>query len=121
MERDSKGGNEATFKMIYVADLRNADSIPANTSLPAIVNKGETLPHGIRVVEKRPFLDFLDSRFGLAGEAMPRKLEGLTWGPTLSDGRSLLVVCSDNDFETPQTSLFYFFAVSRAPQPGSNE
>ncbi len=121
LERDSKGGTEAAFKMIYVADLRNADPISANASLPANLNKGETLPDGIRVVEKRPFLNLLDTRFGLAGEAMPRKLEGLTWGPTLGDGRSLLVVCSDNDFETPQSSRFYFFAVNRAPQPGPTE
>lgn len=121
LERDSKGGSKAAFKMIYVADLRKADAIPANTSLPANVKKGESLPHGIRTAEKRPFLNLLDTRFGLTGDAMPKKLEGLTWGPTLEDGRSLLVVCSDNDFETPQTSFFYFFAVNRAPQPGSNE
>ena len=50
------------------------------------------LPPGTKPVAKRLFLDFLDPKFGLAGSDFPEKIEGLTWGPDLPDGRRLLVV-----------------------------
>jgi hypothetical protein len=52
-------------------------------------------------------LDFLDPRLGLAGESFPEKLEGLTFGPRLLDGRDRLIVTSDNDFERDQPSCFF--------------
>jgi hypothetical protein len=53
----------------------------------------------------------LDRRFGLVGDSCPEKVEGLTFGPSLPDGRRLLIVCVDNDFQPDQSSWFYAFAV----------
>jgi hypothetical protein len=65
-------------------------------------------------VAKRPFLDLLAPRFGLATDGFPAKIEGLTWGPDLPDGHRLLLVASDNDLVAKNASYFYAFAVDRA-------
>jgi hypothetical protein len=48
----------------------------------------------------------------LAGAQAPEKPEGITWGANLPDGRRLLIVCTDNDFENERTSEFYAFAIA---------
>ena len=77
------------------------DSLPA-TGLPA----------GIRAVTKRLFLDLLDPKWGLVGEAFPAKIEGITFGPPLKDGSRLLLISSDNDFKPDESSYVFAFAVS---------
>jgi len=106
IERDGKAGKEAAFKRIMVADFARATDVSAIESLP-----NEKLPDGVVACVKRPFLDLLDARFGLAGEAMPEKIEGLCWGPNLSDGRRTLLVSTDNDFKPDQPSFIWVFAV----------
>lgn len=105
IERDGKEGKEATAKKIYRIDLRNAPTIEGTECLPA---------NGLATdvcVKKQLLIDLLDPKFGLAGEKFPQKVEGLSFGPTLLDGRRLLVVCTDNDFMGEKASWFYFFAV----------
>ena len=41
----------------------------------------------------------------------PDNLEGMTFGPTLPDGRVLLIVVSDNNFNPFQTTQFIALAV----------
>ena len=62
-------------------------------------------------VRKSVFLDLLDPAWALAGESMPEKIEGLTFGPVLADGRQTLLVSTDNDFESAAASEIWVFAV----------
>lgn len=107
LERDNKPGLEAKSKRIYEADFSKATDVSQVGSLPAT-----TLPTGVQPIRKRLFLDLLDKRFGLHNKELPAKIEGLAFGPDLSDGRRLLIVCSDNDFNRDQPSQLYVFAVS---------
>ncbi len=106
IEQDGKAGENAAYKKIVSISLRGATEIANEIVLPP----GD-LPASIRPANKTDFIDLLAPEFGLAGPAMPEKIEGLCWGPHLADGRRLLVVATDNDFKSNQDSLFYFFAV----------
>jgi hypothetical protein len=105
LERDSKPGQKSKSKSLHKISCAAATDVSAVDSLAA-----DRLPVGVVPVTKEVFLDLREDRFGLA-DRLPKKIEGLAWGPNLKDGRKLLVVCSDNDFETDQDSQFYFFAV----------
>jgi hypothetical protein len=108
IERDGEAAEHAAFKRIMAIDLKNATDTSAIASFPA-----KAIPPGVRPVKKTTFIDLLDPRFGLAGRQLPEKQEGLAWGPTLPDGRSLLWICVDNDFKPAAPNLFYAFAVPR--------
>jgi hypothetical protein len=107
LERDSKGGKEAKFKRIYLADAREATDV-SNVSR---LGRSE-LPKNVHPVKKELLVDLLDDRWGLGGSSAAEKPEGLTWGKRLSDGRRLLIVCIDNDFESDRASEFYAFAIA---------
>jgi hypothetical protein len=106
LERDSLAGKDARFKRIYKVELGKASDVSQVDSLPT-----RGLPQGITPVAKELFLDFLDPRFGLAGKRFAEKLESLAFGPDLPDGRRLLMVGIDNDFNEPEPNLFLAFAV----------
>ncbi|MDX1930290.1 MAG: esterase-like activity of phytase family protein [Pirellulaceae bacterium] len=107
IERDSNAGNDAKFKHIYLADTQGATDVSSIASLPRT-----QLPESVKPISKSLLIDLRDDRFGLGGEATAEKPEGLCWGPDLPDGRRLLVVCVDNDFEVDRQSEFYAFAIS---------
>lgn len=109
LERDGKAGQKARFKRIFAANLDAATDVAAVDSLPV-----NGLPDGIQPVGKRPYLDLLDAHWPLAGDAFPEKTEGLALGPTLPDGRRLLVITSDNDFQSDVPTRFDVFAVPNA-------
>lgn len=109
LERDSKAGQEAAFKKVFRIDLTDATDTSTVDSLPLV-----QLPTEIKPVSKRLLIDFLDPRFGLAGEKCPEKFEGITFGPALPDGRRTLVVSVDNDFNSASSSWIHVFAI----QPG---
>lgn len=113
LERDGKAGAAAKARGLYRIDLSEASDISAIQALPAA-----GAPAGIRPVTKKPFLDFMDPRFGLAGPTMPEKIEGLAFGPDLPDGRHLLIVTIDNDLKANTPSLFWAFAVAPPDLPG---
>jgi hypothetical protein len=113
LERDGEAGNKAKFKRLFKIDISNATDIRALKQLPST-----EIPQDVIPVAKQPFLDFLNPKFGLAGESFPEKLEGLTFGPSLPDGRYLLIVTSDNDFERDQPSRFLAFAIDTQDLPG---
>ena len=105
LERDSKSGVEAKVKRIYLADVHEASDVSELASLR------QTNDHDISPVSKHLLIDLLDDRFQLSGERAPEKPEGLCWGPVLPDGRRMLIVCVDNDFESNRSSEFLVFAV----------
>jgi hypothetical protein len=112
LERDGKAGVEAKSKKIYLIDIDGATDVSAIESLPA----GE-LPDTIAPVRKKLLLDLLDPKFKLAGEGMPEKIEGLTWGPELADGRLTLLVTSDNDLNPKQPTHVWMFAIEKSDLP----
>lgn len=113
IERDGKAGKKSRFKKIMQIDISKATEIQDWERLPS-----DTIPADIQPVAKRTLIDLLDPRFGLAGKNMPEKIEGLTFGPKLSDGRRTLLVASDNDFIVEQPTVIYCFAIGN-PVSGS--
>jgi hypothetical protein len=107
LERDSRVGSEARIKHIYLADIRGATDV---TFVPSL-NRSD-LPASVRAISKTLLIDLRDDRFGLGGEETAEKPEGLCWGPNLPDGRRMLMICVDNDFEVERKSDFYAFAIS---------
>jgi hypothetical protein len=106
LERDSFAGEQAAFRKLIHIDLTDATNIAGTQALP-----NDTLPKSVHPVKKRVFLDLLDPQWKLAGASMPEKIEGLTFGPSLPDGRRTLVIGTDNDFESLNPSLIWVFAV----------
>jgi hypothetical protein len=106
LERDSKAGDAAEFKRLYLADLSSATDITGRRRLPA-----NRLRDAVQPVAKTLLLDLLAPQHGLTGAAVPAKVEGITFGPNLPDGRRLLLVCTDNDFQPDQPSWLYAFAI----------
>ena len=109
IERDGQAGDKATFKRIMAIDIKDATDTSHVARFPH-----KAVPPGMRPVKKSTFIDLLDPKFGLVGDKLPEKMEGLAWGPALPDGRDLLWVCVDNDFKSKSSSLFYAFAVRRS-------
>lgn len=105
LERDSLAGEAAAWRRLIEIDLSNASDISGTASLPA------ELPPHIQPVARREFLDLLDPRWELAGASMPEKIEGLTFGPLLGDGRQTLLLSTDNDFESAEPSRIWVFAL----------
>jgi hypothetical protein len=106
LERDGDAGESAGFKKIFRISTKNATDVSKILELPA-----PKLPEGIVPVTKTLFLDLLDPKFGLKGKDFPAKIEGLTFGPDLTDGRKLLIITTDNDFKPDEPTWIYAFAV----------
>ena len=106
LERDSESGKSAQYRKLIQIDLSHATDVSSMHKLPA----GD-LPADIVPVTRSEYLDFLAPQWNLAGAKMPEKIEGLTFGPTLADGRKTLLVGTDNDFESKAASLIWVFAV----------
>ena len=113
VERDNRSNLQSppqapTCKTIYKIDLNGATDVSAIASLPA-----GALPVGITPVTKSLFINLLDADFNLSS-TIPEKIEGLSWGPDLPDGRHLLYVISDNDLNPSLATQIYAFAVEPA-------
>jgi Esterase-like activity of phytase len=110
LERDNRSNLQTppqapTRKKIYKIDLTGATDVSNVASLPA-----GSLPAEIIPVAKTLFIDLLDPAFNLA-PTIPEKLEGLSFGPDLPDGRHLLYVISDNDLNPTLATQIYAFAI----------
>ncbi len=112
LERDGKAGTEARSKKIYLIDIEGATDVSGVEKLPSA-----DLPETIKPVSKKLFIDLLDPKFKLAGEGMPEKIEGLTWGPELADGRLTLLVTTDNDLNPKQSTHVWMFAIDKSDLP----
>jgi hypothetical protein len=110
IERDDEKGQDARFKKIMKIDIDGATDIQNIFALP------NQLPAAIKPVKKEPWLDFLEPKFNLAGKSFPEKIEGLTFGPSLPDGRRILVVTTDNDCKINCPNEFWIFAVPALQQ-----
>ncbi|MFM7055730.1 MAG: esterase-like activity of phytase family protein [Planctomycetota bacterium] len=111
LERDGGSGENAAYRRLVLIDLSGATDISGIERLPE-----DPAGAGIRPVKKRVWLDLLDPRWNLAGAGMPEKIEGLTFGEVLADGRRTLLVGTDNDFESASDSLIWVFAFAQTPQ-----
>src|SRR5262245_33605499 len=94
VERDNRSTLQSppqapTRKTIYKIDLTGATDVSGIESLPA-----GALPAGVTPVTKTLFIDLLDPAFNLA-PTIAEKIEALSWGPDLPDGRHVLFVASD--------------------------
>ncbi|HTU24544.1 MAG TPA: esterase-like activity of phytase family protein [Pirellulales bacterium] len=112
LERDAKAGKEAQCKSLFLIDIEGASDIGHIDALPRAAT-----PADVRPAAKRLFLDLLDPALGLAGPRLPGKIEGLAFGPDLPDGRHLLLVTTDNDFEPRQPGRLFAFAIERSALP----
>jgi hypothetical protein len=112
LERDAKAGKEAQCKKLFLIDTDGATDVSHLDALPQA-----EVPVDVKPVAKRLFLDLLDSRYGLAGPELPGKIEGLAFGPDLADGRHLLLVSTDNDFQPRQPSRLFALAIDRSALP----
>ena len=83
---------------LYLVDLAGATDVSSRDRLPTALS-------GIRTAEKTLLLD-LDT-LGVTLD----NLEALAFGPVLPDGRQSLVITSDNNFSTRQTTQFLAFAI----------
>ncbi len=106
IERDGNEGDKAKHKRIIFVSTRGCSDVSTIDKLPQ-----DELPADVKPAQTRPFIDLLDPKFGLAGDSFPAKVEGLTLGPDLPDGRKLLLVSVDNDFRSEQPSTIWAFAL----------
>lgn len=110
IESDDKGA----FRKVFRVNLAGATDVSGTTALPLA-----GVPEGVTPAVKDAFIDLLDPRFGVAAGA---KVEGMAFGPDLPDGRKLLLVTTDNDFDAKVPTRLYAFAVDpadlTAPWPG---
>lgn len=73
-------------------DVSNLYSLPGNPFTP---------------MKKKAVFDFRKDSC-----IIPDNIEGMTWGPALKDGRRLLILVSDNNFQPAQSTQFIALAVN---------
>lgn len=119
LERDGAAGAKAELRRVYAVDLAlGAAEGSAPTDVSRIASLPRTkLPATIVPLKKTLVLDLMDPAYGLAGEAMPEKIEGLSRGPELGDGRRTLIVATDNDLIPEQATLLWVFAMAVVETP----
>ena len=110
-ERDGKSGLESSCKKIYLIDIDGATDVSDIGTTPGNGLPTATLPDSIQPVIKTLFLDLLDPQYGLSTADFPEKIEGLTFGPDLADGRRQLIITSDNDLIAANPTWILDFAV----------
>ena len=92
---------------IYEVDLTGATDISGINSLIA---NGIA---GIQGAKKSLLFDLADLGITLDN------IEGITFGPTLPDGRQSLILVSDNNFSATQFTQFVAFAINPIPEPAT--
>jgi hypothetical protein len=110
LERDGAKGAKAKCRRVYRVDLREVDD-----TMSAVLAKMDALPAkgavtGVKPLTKTLELDLLDPSHSLAGDDMPEKIEGLSFGPKMADGRRTLLVSTDNDLIPENPSIVWVFA-----------
>ena len=112
LERGFSTGVGNTVKL-YEIQTQNATNI---SSLDDIFSEAENMVVGVDFfVSKKLLVDF-QADLGI----IPDNLEGLALGPVLADGRQSLIVVSDNNFSTSQTTQFIALALEFNEVPTNN-
>jgi|JI9StandDraft_1071089.scaffolds.fasta_scaffold00023_33 hypothetical protein len=112
LERDSAAGVDSKCKGVYWIDYSKAtDSQSISSVAPS------KFTADVKQAVKKPFIEFLDAKFGLAGEMLPAKPEGLTFGPVLPDGSRTLIISVDNDFDSTKESELWIFSFTTDDLP----
>ncbi len=101
MERGLQVGVPPLTTQIYEVELKNGLNI---NPLPTQATKAADLPE----LKKRLVLD-LDK---FSPDPLHENFEAMTWGPVLPDGRRLLVLSNDNNFQNGSATYFVFAAVT---------
>ncbi|HEY8272449.1 MAG TPA: esterase-like activity of phytase family protein [Pseudobdellovibrionaceae bacterium] len=83
---------------LYVVDITGAKDVSAVKNL----SEGKAEP-----LKKEMLIDFEE----VLKNQKVENFEGLTWGPTLADGRKSLLVISDNNFAAKEKTTLLVFAV----------
>lgn len=118
VERDQLAGTAAAFKRIYKIDLTGATNVAGVTDLdlvgaPTPVQKqlffDMVAGTGIEAGSFAKFKDLLSNTTDF--DLFPEKIEGIAFGPTLPDGRLLLLITNDNDFLTVNPNYVFAFAI----------
>lgn len=102
LERDNRGyGVDPTatplHKRVYRISLAGATNVQ-DISLAG----SDSLPAGVSAVQKTLEVDLLGV-LKARGYAIPEKIEGLAIGPQLADGRTLVLIGTDNDYSVTQS------------------
>jgi 3-phytase/alkaline phosphatase D len=107
LERSYAEGYGNTVRL-YAANTQGASDVSLIDALAAGGTAASYTP-----VAKERLADFgeLGSALGIA----PDNLEGMTLGPRLPDGRQLLLVVSDNNFNPSQQTQLWALALTDAP------
>ena len=108
IERDGLSGSLAKCKNLMLVSLKEATNVAGREG--ALTDESAK---NIKTVKKQVLLNLLDPQWHLAGDQMPEKIESLAFGPDLPDGRRLLIVVSDNDFEMDHPTHVYAFAIPK--------
>jgi len=87
---------------IYLVDLSKATNTLAMDKVAG---------QKIVVAEKTKLIDFETDLVKERGQKMVDNFEGLSWGPTLPDGRRSLLVMVDNNFKKNETTELVVFSV----------
>lgn len=122
LERDLKAGKEATFKRVFAIDPTGATDIRGIASLP-----GHDLPEDLTPVDKSLAIDVLAFIAEVDGIDVYEQFEGMTFGPTLPDGRVTLLITTDNGrpgiFNNALANIYLFTLNNNKPAvapPASN-
>jgi 3-phytase/alkaline phosphatase D len=102
MERSFAVGVGNTV-VLYETSTKGATDVSGITALDPVVGP----PPSYTPMEKRFIADF-ETDLGV----VPDNLEALAFGPTLPDGRMLLIAVSDNNFNPSQITQFIALAVN---------
>ncbi|MEO6638353.1 MAG: esterase-like activity of phytase family protein, partial [Ginsengibacter sp.] len=97
IERSFSTGREGCTVKIYIADLSNADDVKEMNSI-----KNKT----VKTVRKKLLLNMDDLKIYIDN------IEGVTFGPTLSNGHRSLLFISDNNFDPREKTQLLLFEVN---------
>jgi 3-phytase/alkaline phosphatase D len=108
LERSFSVGRPQTVRL-YQARTQRATEV---SSIDDLYSEVDGTPVEFDPIVKRLLVDFAD--LGV----VPDNLEGMTFGPTLPDGRRTLIVVGDNNFNPGQVTQFVALALEVETAPG---
>jgi hypothetical protein len=127
LERDNRtfltgATNDPKLKRIYKIDLKKngTNDVTDVSDVVSLPETGAALSGmSIVAVKKTLFIDMLKDVYKVDAtrtikDVIAEKIESLTWGPDLPDGRHVLYVASDNDLNPDNPTQIYAFAINEA-------